>query len=205
MVDKTTDNKLRIISLYISNYTAQYHVREMAKLTRKSHVTLLLHLKELEKDRVLVTKMEGKNKVHSLNLDNIITKSYLILAETVKAILYLEDVFLVKKITTEIFNLKLYGTFVLFGSYAKKTFKEDSDIDIFYIGEIKEKEIQEIRKIGKTYGKMINLKKSTINNFESGVRNKDTLITEIIKNHILLQNPEQFIDTLWRYYYGIKR
>lgn len=205
MVDKTTDNKLRIISLYISSYTAQYHVRWMAKLTRKSHVTLLLHLKELKKDRVLVTRILGKNKVYSLNFDNIITKSYLHLAETVKAISYLEEIFLIKKIATEIFSLKLRGTFILFGSYAKKTFKEDSDIDIFYIGEIKEKEIQEIKKIGKTYGKMINIKKSAINNFESGIRNKDPLITEIIKNHILLQNQEQFIDALWRYYNEIRR
>lgn len=205
MVDKTTDNKLRIIGLYISNYSAQCHVREMAKLTRKNHVTLLPHLKELEKDRIIVPKKMGKNKSYLLNFDNIITKSYLLLAETVKAILYLEEVFLVKKITAEIFNLKLDGTFILFGSYAKKTFKKDSDIDIFYIGEIKEKEIKEIRKIGKTYGKIINAKKSAINDFESGLRSKDPLITEVIKNHILLQNPEQFIDALWRYYNEIKR
>ena len=36
MVDKTTDNKNRIISLYRPNYLAQFHVREMAKLTKKS-------------------------------------------------------------------------------------------------------------------------------------------------------------------------
>ncbi len=204
MVDKATDNKLRIISLYKSNYLAKYYVREMAKLTKKSHVTLLPHLKSLAQDKILIQKSVGKNKVCSLNLDNTIVKNYLLLSETIRVITRLEEIFLLKKITAEIFKLNLEGIIVLFGSYAKKTFKEDSDIDIFYIGKLEEKEIQEIKKIGKTYGKTINVKKSALNNFESGIRKKEPLIKEIIENHVILQNPEKFIDALWRYYNEIK-
>ncbi len=199
MVDKITDNKLRVISLYRQDYLARHYIREMAKLTKKSHVTLLPHLKALEKDKILIPKTVGKNKVYSLNFDNIIAKNYLLLSETAEAIVYSEEVFLIKKITAEIFNLNLDGTIILFGSYAKRTFKEDSDIDVFFIGKITEKEIQEIRKIGKTYGKTINVKISMPNSFESGLRKKDPLIMEIIKNHVLLQNPEPFINALWRY------
>lgn len=204
MVDKTTDNKLKIINLYRSNYSAQYHVREIAKLTKKSHVTLLPHLKALEEDKILIPKTVGKNKIYSLNLDSIITKNYLLLAETAEEILYLEEIFLIKKMTTEIIKLNLDGTIVLFGSFAKRTFREDSDIDLFCLGKIADKEIEEIRKIGKTYGKTVNVKKSTIKKFEEGLRKKDPLIVEIIKNHVLLQNPEPFINSLWRYYYEIR-
>lgn len=204
MVDKTTDNKLRIISLFRSNYLAQYHVRGMAKLTKKSHVTLLPHLKALENDKILAAKTIGKNKVYSLNFDNLIAKDYLLFAETSESIMYLEEIFLIKKILSEIFSLNLAGTLVLFGSYAKRTFKEDSDIDLFCIGKITSEEIQEISAIGKTYGKIINMKKSTLKSFELGLRMKDPLITEIIKSHILLQNSEAFIDALWRYYGEIR-
>lgn len=200
MVDKTTDNKLKIISIYISNYLAQYHIREMARLLKKSHVTLLPHLKELESDKILAAQTIGKNKAYSLNLHNLLAKNYLFLAETVESITYLGEIFLIKKITSEIFNLRLDGTIILFGSYAKRTFKEDSDIDLFYVGQIGEKEIQQIKNIGKTYGKNINIKKSGIKAFESGLRTKDYLTIEIIKNHILLQNAEIFINALWRYY-----
>ncbi len=200
MVEKTTNIKLEIISLFKSDYLAQFHVREMAKLTKKSHVTLLPHLKALEKDKILIAKTVGKNKHYSLNFENIITKNYLTLSETVKTTTFLEEIFLIKKITKEIFNLNLSGTIILFGSYAKKTFYEDSDIDIFYLGQISDKEIQNIRNIGKTYGKIINVKKSTLKNFELGLRKKDLLISEIIKNHTILQNPEQFINSLWRFY-----
>ncbi|MEW5896063.1 MAG: nucleotidyltransferase domain-containing protein [Nanoarchaeota archaeon] len=203
MVDKTTDNKLRILSLYRSNYLAQYHVREMAKLTKKSHVTLLPHLKTLEKDKILIAKTIGKNKVYAMNLDNILTKNYLTISELFESITFQEQVFLIKKITAEISKLKLSGSFVLFGSYAKKTFKDDSDIDIFYLAELKETEATKIKSIGKTYGKTINLKTATSENFESALRKKDALIIEILKYHIILQNPDNFINGLWKYYHEI--
>ncbi|MBI5872146.1 nucleotidyltransferase domain-containing protein [archaeon] len=172
----------------------------MAKFITKRHNTLFPHLKALEKDKILIAKTIGKNKVYSLNFENIITKNYLSLSETVKTTASLEQVFLVKKITREIFNLNLAGTIVLFGSYAKRTFHEDSDIDLFYLGQINDKEIQNIKNIGKTYGKTINVKKATLKNFGLGLRKKAPLIIEIVKNHIILQNPEQFVNALWRYY-----
>ena len=203
MVDKTTDNKLRIFGLYRSNYVAQYHTREMAKLIKKSHVTLLPHLKALEKDKILIAKTIGKNKVYVLNLENILTKSYLAMSELAESTLYQEQIFLIKKITTEISKLYFLGSFILFGSYAKKTFKKDSDIDLFYLGELTEIEITKIKAIGKIYGKTINLKTATIQNFENGLRKKDVLIMEILKYHLILQNQDNFINTLWRYYHEI--
>ena len=204
MVDKATNSKLKILSLYNSNYLAQYHTREMAKLIKKSHVTILPHLSALEKDKIFITKTIGKNKVYTLNLDNNLTKNYLIISELVEAILFQEQVFLIKKITTEISKLNLSGSVVLFGSYAKRTFKEDSDIDLFYLGELKETDIIKIKAIGKTYGKNINLKTATSENFESGLRKKDALIMEILKYHLILHNSDIFINALWRYYHEIR-
>ena len=204
MVDKTTDNKLRVAGLYRSNYLAKYHIREIAKLTAKSHVTLLPHLKALEKDKILIPKTIGKNKVYSLNFENIVTKNYLLLSEIIESTTFFEQFFLIKRIYAEIFSLNLLGTTILFGSYAKRTFKEDSDIDLFYLGEITDKEIGEIKEIGKTYGKSIDIKKLTLKNFELKLREKDPLVIELIKNHVLLQNQELFVNVLWRYYNEIR-
>ncbi|MEK6874350.1 MAG: nucleotidyltransferase domain-containing protein [Nanoarchaeota archaeon] len=204
MVDKTTNNKLRILGLYRSNYLAQYHTREMARLTKKNHVTLLPHLNALEKEKILIAKTIGKNKVYTLNLDNILTKDYLVISELVEAVLYQEQVFFIKRLNTEISKLNLFGSLILFGSYAKRTFKEESDIDLFYLGELKEIEITKIKSIGKTYGKIINLKTVTVQNFESGLRKKDALIREILKYHLILHNPDIFINALWWYYHEIR-
>mgnify|MGYP001558991298 FL=1 len=147
----------------------------------------------------------GKNKVYSLNLDNILTKNFPSISELVESISYQEQVFLIKKINTEISKLNLPWTLLLFGSYAKKTFKEDSDIDLFYLGELKETESTKIKAIGKTYGKTINLKTAATHNFENGLRKKDALIIEILKYHFILQNQDQFINALWGYYNEIKQ
>jgi predicted nucleotidyltransferase len=200
MVEKTTDLKLEIINLFRSDYLAKFHVREMAKLTKKSHVTLLPHLKVLEKNKIIISKISGKNKQYSLNFENILTKNHIQLSEIIITNSFLDEIFLIKKLTKEIFNMELKGTMLLFGSYAKKTFHKDSDIDLFYLGKLTDKEIQNIKNIGKTYGKTINVKKSTLTNFKSGLRKKEALIIEIIKNHIIIQNSEQFINALWRFY-----
>ena len=200
MVEKTTNIKLQILSLYRSSYAARFHVREMAKLTKKSHVTLLPHLQALEKDKILLSKIAGKNRIYSLNLQNIAAKQHLLLAEVVESATYLDGVFVIKKITAEIFKLNLSGAVIIFGSYAKRTFRENSDIDLFYIGKISSLEAQKIKDVGRIYGKTINIKTSTLENVASGLRKKDALITEILKNHVLLQNGELFINALWRYY-----
>jgi len=60
----------------------------------------------------------------------------------------------------------------------------------------------EIKKIGKIYGKEISIKTSTVKNFNKGLITGDTLIKEILKNHIILQNPDLFVNLLWRNYTG---
>src|SRR3989344_2078462 len=100
MVDKITVNRLKIIDLYRSNYSAQYHAREMARLTKKSHVTLLPHLHALEREKILIAKTMGKNKVYTLNLDNILARGYIGISELFASIFYQEQVFLIKKIAT---------------------------------------------------------------------------------------------------------
>lgn len=204
MVGKTTDNKLKIIGLFASNYLVQYHVREMARLLKKSHVTLLPHIKALENDKIIIPKIVGKNKSYTLNLGNILSKNYIFQAELFNLQNYLGKVFLIKIIITGIYSLNIPTTFVLFGSYAKMKFTDESDIDLFCLGEISEDQVGQIKAIGKAYGKVINLKKSTLENFERGLRKKDALIIEILKNHVLLHGTEQFIDALWRYFCEIK-
>jgi len=205
MVDKTTDNKLCILSIYKPNYLTQYHIRQMANLMKKSHVTLLPHLKALEKDAILTQKTIGKNKAYSLNLDNINAKIALLVAEAAESMAYLNKVFIIKSITAEIAKLNLSGTVILFGSYAKQTFKEESDIDLFYFGDIMDEEWKKISNFGKIYGKNINIKKASKIAFENGLRAKDPLIEEVVKSHILLHNMESFVNSLWRYYNEIRR
>lgn len=204
MVENITKWKLKIIGLYRSDYLASFHVRQMAKLLEVSHVTLLPHLKSLEKDRILGAKIIGKNKAYALNLSNISSKDSIILSEKSEALEFLEKIFIIKKLYAESAKLNLPGCIVLFGSYVKRYFTKESDIDIFYLGDITEKETSLMKSFGELYTKRISLKKFTLKNFEDGLRKRDPLIKEVIESHIILQNPDVFVNALWRYFNEIK-
>jgi len=202
MEEKITNYEFAIAGLYRSDYHKSLHARAMAKLLNTSHVTLLPHLKRLERSKILISRKVGKNKEYLLNPDNIITKDYLIIAEKLETIKYLEKNFLIKKISEQLFNLDTASSIVLFGSYAKNYATEASDIDLFYLGKLSETQEAEVKKIGKIYGKEISVKTATIENFNDGLRTGDALIREVVKSHIILQNPEPFVNLLWRHYVG---
>jgi len=202
MVEKITNYEFAILQLYRNDYDASFHVRAIAKLLDTSHVTLLPYLRRLEKNKILISRKVGKNKEYSLNSDNIITRDYLIIAEKLKTIEYLERNFLIKKISEQLLGFDLTGAIVLFGSYAKNYATETSDIDLFYLGKLSKGMLEEIKKFGKTYGKTINIKTVSLKNFKDGLRIGDALIREIVKSHIILQNSELFVSLLWRRYVG---
>lgn len=202
MVEKITNYEFAIVSLYRNDYSRGYHARAMAKLLKTSHVTLLPHLKRLERNKILIARRVGKNKEYSLNAENILTKDYITIAEKLEAINYLQKNFLIKKIIEQLLTLPLPGAVILFGSYAKNYATQASDIDMLYLGELSDSQKQEIRKIGRIYGKEINMKTATADNFLDGLKSGDALIKEIVQNHIAIQNAEQFINLCWRHYIG---
>jgi len=202
MEEKITNHTLRILGLYRSDYTRRLHLRAMAKLLGTGHGTLLPHLRRLEEDKILVGARAGKNKEYSLNLNNILARDYVALAEKFEAIRCLAGNFTIKKLTEELSRLGLEGAVVLFGSYAKDYATEASDIDLFYLGRLQEDKVEAIRKFGKIYGKEIDVKQSTVEHFKDGLIVGDALVKEVIGGHIVLQNPDPFVNVLWRHYLG---
>jgi predicted nucleotidyltransferase len=199
MEEKTT-NYFKILSLYRTNYAVSLHARAMAKLLDNSHVTLLPHLKRLEQLKILQSKKVGRNKQYTLNKDNILTKYYLTTTEEHATINYLQKNFLMRKFAEHLSHIDIINPLILFGSYAKDYATEESDIDLFCIGKIPENQISQIKKFESTFGKKTNIKTSTTENFNTGLRTGDILIKEIVKNHIILQNADLFVTLLWRYY-----
>lgn len=200
MVEKLTNLALEIISLFRTNYLARFHVREMAKLLSRSHVALLPHLEFLESKNILISKRVGSSKFFSLNLDSHVAHTHMVMAELDVSSQYFQNNFLIKKLVQELFSFNLSGTVILFGSYAKGSFDEQSDIDVLYVGSLSEKVLNSIKQIGTVYGRVINIKTTTVKGFETGLRKKDPLLVEILKYHILLQQSEQFVNFLWRYF-----
>ena len=83
----------------------------------------------------------------------------------------------------------------LFGSYAKETFTRESDIDLIIITTAKEDLAPVFRKIQKLHGKQLSPLLFTVEEFQQ--RKNETVIKEIIKNHIILQGAAQFLREVY--------
>ena len=200
MVESINNMKTEIIGLYKGDYLSQFHIRQMAKLIGKSHVSLLPYLRELEKAKVLISKEVGKSKVFSLNLSNNQVRELLSVAEKKKSLEVLNKEVFIKKIYDEFVKLDLNGSLILFGSYASKTHTEESDVDLLYLGDLKENDSQKIKELGKIYKKEIHFVSMNFKQFREQLSKHGALAKEVIGNHIVLYNQDLFVNEVLRYH-----
>ena len=182
---------LEVIALYTGNYKAEFYLRQIAKLAKLPVKTCQNILSQLEKDKILKGKVEGKNKYFSLNLDNIQTKSYLLQAEIHKTDLFLENYPQIKTF------LKSFNTnipIIVFGSFAKLKANKDSDIDLFIVSEKGQKLPFHLLPY-KVH--QVNLSE---NSFMKSLKEQEVIIKEIEENHVILNNHSFYVNMMWGYY-----
>ena len=185
------NKELEVITLYTGEYKSKFYLRQIAKLAKLPLKTCQNVLSLLEKEKVLKSKVEGKNKYFSLNLDNIKTKSYLLQAEINKLNNFLNHY---PQFNTFLKEVHTNTPIILFGSFAKMKADKNSDADFL----IMHKEEQKLPFHLLPYKvHQINLSEES---FKKAIIEKETLIKEIEKNHIILNNPSSYINLLWEYY-----
>ena len=183
-----TENTLQVLSLFTNDFSREYYIREVAKLLKISPRTAQLILEDLEDKGVIESKTKGKIKTYKIKFSEF-TKKYLVFVEQYKAIAFLENNLMIKEIIEKITpNIKGIG--IIFGSYAKGIEKKKSDLDIFVAGNYNK---EEIKRVSKNLGIEISVKCYPIKTFEKNI-NKDILLNEILKNHVVFVNAEQFIQ-----------
>ncbi len=147
MVAKITTYDFEIMCFYRKDYSTSIHIRAMAKRIGTSHGALLSHLKRLEEQRILNSEKAGRNKLYTLNKNNLLTKYYLIATEGLVTIDYLQKTFIIKKLAEHLNNIDISNPLILFGSYAKGCATEESDIDLFSRDKLTENQKKRHRKI----------------------------------------------------------
>src|SRR3990167_3058987 len=178
MVQKRDNLELDIIELLLR---ADNHVRGIAKKLNESHSTILRKLNNLQKENVIDSRKEGKNKIFYLK-QNLISRAYSLQAELHKLTKLVRNNPELSIIFEEILQKTDEKLIVLFGSYAKGLAKKESDIDIYI--ETKNRAVKE--SIEDIYSK-ISVKIGTFD------RNSP-LIKEIKKDHVIIKGIERFED-----------
>ncbi|MBM3247664.1 nucleotidyltransferase domain-containing protein [Candidatus Pacearchaeota archaeon] len=181
------NKELDVISLYSGNYSAEFYLRQISKLTKLPLKTCQNILAFFEKERILKGKLDGKNKYFSLNIENIKTKSYMLRAEIKKTEDFLDKYPLFNSFLKSIKNNVLI---VLFGSFAKFKADKDSDVDLLIVSNEKILPFHLLPyKVHKTV--------LTEELFRKAILEKETLIKEIEENHIILNNHSSYVNLRW--------
>ena len=182
------NNELSVLTLYLGNYSNRFYLREISRLTKFPLKNTQNILNNLEKNKILKSTIHGKNKYFRLNLDNILTKFYLLYAEVYRTMLFLEKYPQLKPFVKE-----LGPTVIIFGSFAKFSANKDSDLDLLVIENDKKLpfhlipfEIHEIKMSKKTFLKAL--------------EKQEPLIKEIEDNHIILSNHPFYLEIMWEKY-----
>ena len=184
-----TENSLQIISLFTKGFDKEYYIREIKKILKISPRTAQLILEDLEDKGIIESKIKGKIKLYKLK-KNWLSKRYLILIEYYKEISFTQKNLLIKEVIEKI-SQNIRGIGIIFGSYAKGIADKTSDLDIVVAGDYNK---EEIKKISRNLGVEINLKCYPLNTFKRNI-NKDILLKEILNDHIIFLNAEQFVET----------
>lgn len=185
------NNNLEVISLYRTSYGKRFYLREISKLAKLPLKTSQNALSILEKAKILNSKKEGKNKYFSLNRKNIAAKSMLLQAE-----IYKTDQFVEKYPQFKMFlkSIKTTSPIIVFGSFAKFTADQNSDLDLLVISE------KELRLPFHLLPFQPHEIKMTEKTFRKALERQEDLIKEIEENHIILNNHSFYVDILWGHY-----
>ena len=183
-----------IVKQFLGDYSREIYGREMIGKAELSQKGIALALEELEKKFILKSRRQGTLKYYRLNLDYSEIKDILAVAEFIKKIEFFTKQRKIAHLFRE--DNRIVG---VFGSYAKGSQKQSSDLDIFIIGKTKKKDYN-MR--GSALDLSISIKYFSKAEWAKLCKQKNNLCKEIINNHTIIFGVEIFMDLLWRHYYG---
>lgn len=162
----------KVLGYYFLNPERSHYINELANLLSVDPGNLFRKLKELEQEGILVSETRGNQKYFLLN------KKYPLLHELKK--IYNAKYGIVELLKKRIKNLKNMKSAWVFGSYAKNTFQQESDIDLLLVGSHSSLEAKRlILPLEKDIGREINIVDMTEKEFQSRKKKKDEFIKNI--------------------------
>ncbi len=184
MLNLITKSKIRqkAILLFVYNPAKAYYISEVAKLIKTSPGTAQRELEKLAKESFLTKEKKANLAYFKLNTFNPLLPDII---SIINKTIGIEAV--LKK---ELQGAQGIDFAFLFGSYVKGDFNAGSDIDLYVIGEISEKELyKKLRKVEEKIDKTINYHLALTEEFKKNIK-KSFFYKEILTKYILVKGAE---------------
>ena len=187
--------QLKVLEVFIKKPFQEFSRKQIKKGSNvKSNNLLALAINSLKREKVLLERHIGRSGLLTLNMDTSLTFYYMgiindeRLDQKVKAEL--------AKLRKEISIVTPFYSIVLFGSYADKSQKKSSDIDIAILVEGKKKEMEAASNAAKLKT-LANLDIYIISReefIEMLVNKEENLGKQLARKHMVLDNSHIFYD-----------
>lgn len=194
------ETKLRIIDA-LDNHKEGVHIRELSRIVKTSYNNTVRNIKILEKEQA-IRKKEDANLIKIKLKNNPITIAYLKQTHTENFLALPKKIInAVREFLNELEERPLIA--MIFGSYAKKNYTTNSDIDLLLIFQ-KIPNPTSIENTAKRISMRTNTKINPVylnyKNFEKNYLNKNhDFSNEIRKNVIVLTGIEHYYALSWRF------
>jgi len=164
---------IKLLKFFFVNSNSKEYLNELARILDVDSGNLDRKIKELEKEGIFVSEMKGNQKYYYLN------KNYPLIKELKK--MFEMKYGLKDEIAKILVNFKGIKEAYLFGSYAKDTFQQESDIDILIIGSHKSRDVKDrMIDLQKNYKRVFNIIDMTEKEFKDRKKGKDPFIKNIL-------------------------
>jgi predicted nucleotidyltransferase len=186
------DNQHKIINYLGKHPGNKYTMHGLSKELKIPYASFYRTINSI-KD-LLVIEEVGKSKIIALNKQNKVVKSHLVVSSDEERKDYLKKYPIIRKIYQE---LNTEDIVVVFGSYAKKTQTEKSDIDLLIINKDGKKGIS-FSKYELLFKIKINPVFISINEFKLMLKDKEENVgKQALYSHIILNNPDGFWECVF--------
>ncbi len=186
------DNKHKIINFLGKHPNQKYTMHELSKELNIPYASFYRTIDTM--GDLLIIEEIGKSKTISLDKQNKVIKSYLIISSDEERKDYLKQNPIISKIHHE---LDTKDIVLLFGSYAKEMQTEKSDIDLLIINKDGKKNIS-FSKYELLFKIKINPVFVTTKEFKSMLKDKkENVGKQALYSHIVLNNPEGFWECVF--------